>query len=108
MRNYPERSTDSVSGRWNRLNSGLDVLEEWSRTASQSARNLVYRALFAVGDGSLFRTFQTMTYRDRPDEITIYLREDLVVTISRSETDFFDIAYIGSPEDAPGFGRDRD
>lgn len=105
MMDKPERSADSLSGRKSRLNGGLDVLDEWSETASQSARNSVYRALFAVSDGSLFRWFQTMSHRERPGEITIHLRDDLVVTIFRTGVDFFDIAYIGPLGGAPGMGR---
>jgi hypothetical protein len=101
-----ECSAGRLSGRRNQLNDGLDVLDEWSETASQSARNRLYRALFAVTDGSLFRSFQTMSHRGRPNELVIYLREDLVLTISRTEPGFFDIAYIGPMSQSPGIALD--
>jgi Family of unknown function (DUF6235) len=108
MTNDPERILGRIAGRRNQLNAGLDVLDTWSETASQAARNALYRALFAVTDGSVFRFFQTSSHRARPDEVTIYLRADLVVTISQTEADLFDIAYIGPLDGAPGTVRDRD
>ena len=119
MTNDPERILGRIAGRRNQLNAGLDVLDTWSETATQAARNSLYRALFAVTDGSVFRFFQTSSHRARPDEVTIYLRADLVVTISQSlrsehqaqsqtEADLFDIAYIGPLDGSPGAVRDRD
>jgi len=108
MTNDPERILGRIAGRRNQLNAGLDVLDSWSKTASQAARNTLYRALFAVTDGSVFRFFQTSSHRARPDEVTIYLRADLVVTISQTEADLFDIAYIGPLDGVPGNVRDRD
>jgi hypothetical protein len=102
MMNDPERILGRLAGRRNQLNAGLDVLDIWSETAAQSARNTLYRALFAVTDGSVFRFFQTSSHRARPDEVTIYLRADLVVTISQTEADLFDITYIGPLDGAPG------
>jgi hypothetical protein len=106
--NNSECTAGRLSGRHNQLNAGLDLLDEWSETASQAARNTVYRALFAVTDGSLFGSFQTMSHRQRPNELNICLRDDLVVTISRTEPGFFDIAYIGLPARAPGLGSGLD
>jgi hypothetical protein len=108
MTNDPERILGRIAGRRNQLNAGLDVLDTWSETASQAARNALYRALFAVTDGSVFRFFQTSSHRARPDEVTIYLRADLVVTISQTEADLFDIAYIGPLDGSPGTVRDCD
>jgi hypothetical protein len=100
--NDPERILGRLAGRRNHLTAGLDELDAWSETAAQSARNVLYRALFAVADGSVFRLFQTSAHRARPDEVTIYLRADLVVTISQTEPDCFAIAYIGPLDGAPG------
>jgi hypothetical protein len=104
MMNDPERILGRLAGRRNHLRGGLDVLDGWSETAAQSARNALYRALFAIGDGSVFHLFQTSSHRARPDEVTVYLRADLVVTISQIDADFFDIAYIGPLDGAPGVG----
>jgi hypothetical protein len=101
-------STGRLAGGHLQLNGGLDVLDAWSETAPQAARNTVYRALFAVTDGTLSQSFMTMSHRDHPAELAICLREDLVVTISRTEPGFYDIAYIGSVDDAPGLGVDVD
>lgn len=108
MTNDPERILGRIAGRHNQLNAGLDVLDIWSETATQAARNALYRALFAVTDGSVFRFFQTSSHRARPDEVTIYLRADLVVTISQTEADLFDIAYIGPLDGAPGAVRESE
>jgi len=119
MMNDPERILGRIAGRHNQLNGGLDVLDTWSETATQAARNAVYRALFAVTDGSVFRFFQTSSHRARSDEVMVYLRADLVMTISRSsrsehqtpsqaEADLFDIAYIGPLDGAPGAVRGCD
>jgi hypothetical protein len=49
-----------------------------------------------------------MSHRKRPSELAICLRDDLVVTISRTEPGLFDIAYIGPAALAPGIGLGRD
>jgi hypothetical protein len=108
MMNDPERILGRIAGRHNQLNGGLDVLDTWSETATQAARNAVYRALFAVTDGSVFRFFQTSSHRARSDEIMVYLRADLVMTISQTEADLFGIAYIGPLDGAPGAVRGCD
>jgi hypothetical protein len=108
MDNNSDHSVAGLAGQRNVLNAGLDLLEEWSETASQAARNTVYGALFAVADGSLFTSFQTVSYDDQPSELAICLRDDLVVTISRTEPGFFDIAFIGAPELAPSLSLDLD
>jgi hypothetical protein len=100
--------SNSLSGRHNQLNAGLDLLNEWSETATQAARNTVYSALFAVTDGSVFSSFQTVSHHDRPSELVICLRDDLVVTISLTEPGFFDVAFIGLPELAPSLALDLD
>lgn len=102
---YAEHSVGRVPGSRSLLKGGLEVLEEWSESAPQASRNLVYRALFAVADGSLYQSFQTMSHRARPGELAIYLRNDLVLTISWQDGNFFDIAYLGLPSGAPGIGR---
>jgi Mg2+ and Co2+ transporter CorA len=85
----------------NHLNTGIDLLDQWSNTATQAARNTVYRALFAITDGSVFTTFHTVANPERPSELVICLRDDLVLTISHTEHGTFDIVYIGLPESAP-------
>ena len=36
------------------LTAGVELLEDWAESATQAERNVVYEALFAVGDGSAF------------------------------------------------------
>jgi hypothetical protein len=40
-----------------RLTAGADVLDAWSETATQAARNEVYEALFALLDGNAHRRY---------------------------------------------------
>lgn len=90
----PDESAISQSGPQFRLERGLDVLDSWSRTASQAQRNAVYHVLFAVLDGSVFRGYQTVDSDALPGEFCIHLRDDLVIRIRLDETTFT-IDYIG-------------
>jgi len=77
-----------------RLERGLDVLENWSRTASQANRNAVYRALFAVQDGSVFQRYRTIDSYAVPQEFFVFLHDELVIGI-RLDDGAFAIGYIG-------------
>ena len=77
-----------------RLDQGLDILESWSLTASQATRNAVYRALFAVQDGSVFQRYRTIDSYAVPQEFFVYLHEELVIRI-RLDDGVFAIGYIG-------------
>ncbi len=96
-----------VSYRRRRLRSGLGHLERWSATSGQAVRNAVYRALFAVGDGSVSRAYRTMR-RPSSGEMQVEVRDDTVVTVRVADEDAFDIVYIGDPEKAPEIGRALD
>lgn len=62
-----------------RLETGLDVLHEWALTAAQSRKNAVYKALFAMLDGTLFRTYRIVDDFQRPSELYVIVKDDLVV-----------------------------
>lgn len=96
-----------VSYRRMRLRSGLSHLERWSATSGQAVRNAVYRALFAVGDGSVSRAYRTMR-RQSSGEMQVEVRDDTVVTVRVTDEDAYDIVYIGDPEKAPEIGRTLD
>ena len=98
MANQPEPASPSRF----RLTAGLDVLEEWARTASQSKKNALYRALFVMQDGSLFRTYPVIDDYRRPDEVVVVVKHDLAVRLRISSIDAFDIVAIG-----PGDRSDR-
>lgn len=93
-----------VSYRRRKLRSGLGHLERWSATSGQAVRNAVYRALFAVGDGTVSRAYRTMR-RPSSGEMQVEVRDDTVVTVRVTEEDDYDIVYIGDPEEAPEIGR---
>lgn len=84
-----------------RLTSGIDLLEEWSVTAHQADRNIVYRALFAVADGSVHMSYDVIGRRDGRKEFLVLLKDDLVAHIRLHRCDCFGIAYIG-PCDVEG------
>lgn len=84
-----------------RMETGLDVLDGWSETASQSKRNAVYKALFAMQDGSLFRRYRIVDDFQRPNELYVILKDDLVLKIRVNTFDSFGIVHIGQPGDSP-------
>jgi hypothetical protein len=85
-----------------RMETGLEVLEEWSETASQSQRNAVYKALFATLDGSLFRTYRIIDDFQRPNELYVVVKDDLVLKIRINCFDSFGIVHIGSRDQVTG------
>ena len=84
-------------GRRRRLSSGLDRLDQWSDTASQAERNAVYKALFAVQCGSVFRSYPVAPGADLPEEFVVLVRPHLALRIKLADSDAFGICYIGSP-----------
>ncbi len=78
-----------------RMESGLDVLEDWAETASQTKKNAIYKALFAVQDGSVFRTYRVIEDFQRPNEVFIIVKDDLVMKIRVECIDAFEIVAIG-------------
>jgi hypothetical protein len=92
-----------------RLHSGLELLDEWAEKAGQAEKNVVYRALFSVSNGSVFRTYKTLDDYKRPQEFFVLLKEDLVMKVCIHHFEAFGILYIGSVAGAPGLdlGIDR-
>ena len=84
-----------------RMDSGIEVLDNWAEGARQSRKNTVYRALFAVTDGSVFRTYRIVDDFQRPNEFFVILKEDLVLKVRVHHFDSFGIVYIGHSADAP-------
>jgi hypothetical protein len=105
------KSTESsgVAGPRFRLDTGLALLEQWAATASQTQKNSVYKALFAVTDGSVFRNYIVFDDRDHTREFTVMVKEDLVVKICILDVDAFAIRYIGAVNSSPNvdLGIDR-
>jgi Family of unknown function (DUF6235) len=88
-----------------RLTSGLDLLEEWSRTAAQAEKNLVHDVLFAVADGSVFTGYDVVDDVERALEFFVLARHELTVKIRVHSLESFGIVYIGPTCDAPGLDR---
>ena len=84
-----------------RLNIGVACLEKWTETASQAEKNAIYEVLFAVSDGSVFRTYKVLDDVQRPGEFFVLVRDNLVIKIGMYPFNNFGITYIGSLEDAP-------
>lgn len=78
-----------------RMESGSDVLEAWGENASQSRKNAIYKALFAMLDGSLFRTYRVIDDFQRADEVFVIVKHDLMMKIRVKCVDAFDVVAIG-------------
>jgi hypothetical protein len=78
-----------------RMESGFDVLDAWSVTASPSRKNAVYRALFAMQDGSLYRTYRIVDDFQRANEMSVVVKDDLMMKIRVKSFDAFDVVSIG-------------
>ncbi|MBB4909346.1 DUF6235 family protein [Actinophytocola algeriensis] len=97
---------DSVTPRARfRLETGLEVLDDWAGNAPQAHKNAVYKALFAMLDGSLFRTYRVVDDFQRPAELYVIVRDDLVVKIRINCFDSFGIVHIGPPTGAAAHRR---
>lgn len=101
-------SLDGTSPRANfRLETGLDILESWAETASQTQKNAVYEALFAMLDGALFRTYRVVDDFQRPSELFVIVKDDLVLKIRINCFDSFGVVHIGSPAASARLHRGR-
>ena|SRR5690348_1636307 len=78
------------------LEAGLDLLEEWAESAGQARKNVAYKALLGVTDGSVFRDYLVLDDANDSGEFTIMLKEDLLIRIALRGLGGFGISYIGS------------
>ena len=78
-----------------RLNIGVKRLEQWAADANQIDKNAVYEVLFAVSDGSVFRSHTVLDDVQRAGEFFVLAREDLVVKVSIHPFNTFGVLYIG-------------
>jgi hypothetical protein len=84
-----------------RMDTGRDVLEDWAEEAGQSKKNAIYKALFAVTDGSVFRTYRIVDDFQRANEFFVIVKDDLVLKVRVHCFDSFGIVYIGPSAKAP-------
>jgi hypothetical protein len=85
------------------LTSGWDLLTDWSETASPTRKNAVYGALFSMLDRTLFSTHQVIDDPQRPAQFFVAIKDNLVLKLRVNGLDSFDVLYVGTWEDAPGF-----
>jgi Family of unknown function (DUF6235) len=86
-----------------KLNDGIDILEQWADTARHVSKNLLYKALFSITEGSVFERYAVLQDSQNPHEHFVMVREDLVVKIGfQPGGDGFGIQFIGPLEEAPG------
>jgi uncharacterized protein DUF6235 len=89
-----------------RLSMGVACLEKWAATASQSEKNAVYEALFAVSDGSVRDTHKVLDDVQRNGEYFVVVRDNLVVKVGIHPFNTFSIVYIGSLDESPDIDLD--
>ncbi|HEV8563062.1 MAG TPA: DUF6235 family protein [Actinophytocola sp.] len=85
-----------------KLDSGLQQLEEWADNARQAQKNQVYKALFAITDGTVGRNYGVLADKEDPNAHFVLVREDLVIKVNYPDRGSFGISYIGPLEGAPG------
>jgi hypothetical protein len=98
----PMRPSDLPTSPRFRLELGLHVLESWAESAPRSDKNAVYKALFAMTDGSLFRNYRVIEDFQRPDEVFVIVRDHLMIKLRITCVDSFGILYVGPCGGATG------
>lgn len=106
--NRPLEPTNDVGRPHSRMDTGVEVLEEWANSATQREKDAVYSALCAMTDHTLFRTHRVIDDPNRLSEFFVLLPDDLVVKIRVHCFDSYGIVYIGPRTDAPGVSGHQD
>ena len=78
------------------------LLDQWAARAGQIQKNAAYAALFALVDGSAFRSYRILDDAHRGREFFVLVRDELVIKASVTDFDSFALIYIGPPRRAPG------
>jgi hypothetical protein len=79
-----------------RMESSGEVLDEWSGTATQTERDAVYEAMFAMLDGTLFRSYRIMDDFRCPGELYVLVGDDLALKIRITSFDSFGVVRVVS------------
>ena len=87
-----------------KMNSGVQQLEDWTDSAGQVHKNQLYKALFAVTDGSVSSNYGVIQDKENENAHFVLVREDLVLKVDYPDAESFGISYIGPLENAPGLG----
>lgn len=81
------------------LVEGIELIDEWAESASQAQRNVMYEALFAVGDGSAFLIYDIFGDPVDRGNLVVSVRPDLVFKVMlRREDSSFAVRYVGPPD----------
>ena len=91
---YFSRPIETPRARF-RMDTGLEVLSAWADTASQDEKNAVYKALFAVLDGSVYHAYRIVDDFQRPDEFHVMVEDRLAIKVRVHCFDSFGIIHIG-------------
>jgi hypothetical protein len=85
------------------LTAGVELLDTWADSAPQAERNVVYEALFAIGDGSAFLVYDIFGDPRDPGNFLVMVKPGLVVKImvQRAHSSF-EIRYVGAMDDDLG------
>lgn len=105
--NHPVEPAGSVNHPSVRMDTGIDVLETWTKDAPQREKNTVYAALFAMTERSLLRTHRVIDDAAELSEFFVLLPDDLVIKMRVHSFDSFGLVYIGPRTGAPGLTRSR-
>jgi hypothetical protein len=84
-----------------KLETGIERLDEWSSRARQVEKNHLYKALFAVTDGSVWNRYGVLRDKENPHAYFVLVRDDLVLKVQYRGDAAFGIIYIGSLAGAP-------
>jgi hypothetical protein len=85
------------------LTAGVELLDTWADSAPQAERNIVYEALFAIGDGSAFLVYDIFGDQRDPGNLLVMVKPGLVVKIMvQRANSSFEIRYVGAIDDDLG------
>jgi hypothetical protein len=85
-----------------RLTTGLDVLNEWSQTATQAEKNVVDAALLAIVGKSVFAKYVVVDDPRKALEFFVLAKCDLAIKVHVYTLNAFGIVYVGPTASAPG------
>lgn len=88
-----------------RLTSGLGLLEEWSKTATQVQRNVVNQVLFEVASITVFSEYPVVYDMTKTMKFFVLAKCEIAVKIRVHGLDSFGIVYVESASAAPGLDR---
>jgi hypothetical protein len=85
-----------------RLTTGLDVLDQWSLTATQAEKNVVGDVLLAIAGKSVFARYDVIDDPRRALEFFVLVKCGLAVKVRVYSLNAFGVVYVGPACSAPG------